>query len=239
MLKRSAAVFDELRQSVKDAVSADPTTGELKIYPRINHRRSFRGSSSAFLRDFAGGRMCRRAARHGESRLRTENRSCFLRQPPPQPDAPTSGDLPSNISSMIQSSPQDCIAVGRAAGHSILRNDQRALIFHPPAHGITIAWRRPVEPKALMPTARFTGFSMHLSNHFVANGPFLATYPKSAALFCSLKVLPVKLPARPWLITIATLKNRTLSPVVERFIECAREVGKALAKGHQQKGPSR
>jgi DNA-binding transcriptional LysR family regulator len=90
-----------------------------------------------------------------------------------------------------------------------------------------------------MPTARLTGFSMHLSNHFVANGPFIATYPKSAALFCSLKVLPVKLPARPWLITIATLKNRTLSPVVERFIECAREVGKALAKGHQQKGPSR
>ena len=27
---------------------------------------------------------------------------------------------------------------------------------------------------------------------------------------------------------IATLKNRTLSPVVERFIECAREVAKTM-----------
>jgi hypothetical protein len=51
----------------------------------------------------------------------------------------------------------------------------------------------------------------------------------SAARFCSLKVLPVRLPIQPWLITIATSKNRTLSPVVERFIECTREVAKALA----------
>jgi hypothetical protein len=45
-----------------------------------------------------------------------------------------------------------------------------------------------------------------------------------------MKELPVKLPIRPWLITIVTLKNRTLSPIVERFIECAREVAKELAK---------
>jgi hypothetical protein len=32
------------------------------------------------------------------------------------------------------------------------------------------------------------------------------------------------------MVTIMTLKNRTLSPVVERFIECTREVAKALAK---------
>ena len=79
-------------------------------------------------------------------------------------------------------------------------------------------------------TVRLFGFSMHLVNHFVANGPFLTAYPRSVARFCALKVLPVKLPVRPWTVAIATLKNRTLSPVVERFIECAREVAKALAK---------
>jgi hypothetical protein len=42
-------------------------------------------------------------------------------------------------------------------------------------------------------------------------------------------VLPVDLPARPWPVAIVTLKNRTLSPVVERFIACAREVTKSMA----------
>ena len=79
-----------------------------------------------------------------------------------------------------------------------------------------------------MPNLRLFGFSMHLVNHFVANGPFLTAYPRSVARFCALKVLPVKLPVRPWRVAIATLKNRTVSPVVERFIECAREVAKAI-----------
>jgi DNA-binding transcriptional LysR family regulator len=45
----------------------------------------------------------------------------------------------------------------------------------------------------------------------------------------SLKVLPVDLPIRPWPVVIVTLKNRTLSPVVERFIECTREVAASIA----------
>ena len=32
------------------------------------------------------------------------------------------------------------------------------------------------------------------------------------------------------LVAILTLKNRTLSPVVERFVKCAREVAKPFAK---------
>ena len=86
-----------------------------------------------------------------------------------------------------------------------------------------------------MPTVRLSASPCTCRTTSLPMVHFLRHYPKSAARFCSLKVLPVKLPARPWLITIATLKNRTLSPVVERFIECAREVAKALAKGQQQK----
>src|SRR5262245_46757076 len=37
------------------------------------------------------------------------------------------------------------------------------------------------------------------------------------------KVLPVDLPARPWPVNIAKLKNRTLRPVVERFIDHLRD----------------
>jgi hypothetical protein len=37
------------------------------------------------------------------------------------------------------------------------------------------------------------------------------------------------MPVQPWPVAILTLKNRTLSPVVERFIDCTREVAKSIA----------
>ena len=46
-----------------------------------------------------------------------------------------------------------------------------------------------------------------------------------------IKVLPVELPIARVPIGIVTLKNRTLSPVAQLFIEHAREVAKPLAKG--------
>jgi DNA-binding transcriptional LysR family regulator len=79
-----------------------------------------------------------------------------------------------------------------------------------------------------MPRAGFVALSMPVIAHFVADGPFIIATPRSLAHFHSLKVLPVDLPVRPWPVTIVTLKNRTLSPVVERFIECAREVTKSF-----------
>ena len=45
-----------------------------------------------------------------------------------------------------------------------------------------------------------------------------------------LKVLPVKLRLAHVPIGIVTLKNRTLSPVAQLFIEHAREVAKPLAR---------
>ena len=45
-----------------------------------------------------------------------------------------------------------------------------------------------------------------------------------------IKVLPVELPMARVQNGIVTLKNRTLSPVAQLFIDCAREVAKPLAK---------
>jgi DNA-binding transcriptional LysR family regulator len=46
-----------------------------------------------------------------------------------------------------------------------------------------------------------------------------------------LKMLPVDVPTRPWLLTIMTLKDRTLSPALERFIEFVREVTRLMREG--------
>jgi hypothetical protein len=48
----------------------------------------------------------------------------------------------------------------------------------------------------------------------------------------SLKLLPVDLRGDPYATGIITLKNRTLSPLAQLFITCAREVAKPLAKSH-------
>jgi DNA-binding transcriptional LysR family regulator len=46
----------------------------------------------------------------------------------------------------------------------------------------------------------------------------------------ALKVLPINLPTTRRPVGIITLKNRTLSPVAQLFIDCAHEVAKALTK---------
>jgi DNA-binding transcriptional LysR family regulator len=66
----------------------------------------------------------------------------------------------------------------------------------------------------------------------LATGPYIGMLPGSSmrpyADRYALTVLPVDLPTRPWPVVIATLKNRTLSPVVERFLACAREVARSF-----------
>jgi len=68
----------------------------------------------------------------------------------------------------------------------------------------------------------------------LATGRFLTIFPTSALQFptrrAEFKVLPVKLPMARASIGIITLKNRTLSPVAQLFIDTAREVAKPLAK---------
>src|SRR6266850_2088371 len=73
----------------------------------------------------------------------------------------------------------------------------------------------------------------------VATGRFLGMFPRSLLHFggkrFAIKVLPVKLPIKPPPVAIVTLKNRTVSPVVERFIDCLRAVAKPLADRTKRK----
>ena len=68
----------------------------------------------------------------------------------------------------------------------------------------------------------------------LATGRFLTIFPASVLRFPTrrpeIKVLPVELPMARVPVGIVTLKNRTLSPVAQLFIDIAREVAKPLAK---------
>lgn len=85
-----------------------------------------------------------------------------------------------------------------------------------------------------LPRTRVVSFSLPLHDHLLATGRFVTLLPTSLlhlAKHLQLKMLPVELPTFPRPIGILTLKNRMQSPLVQLFIDRAREVAKPLAKG--------
>jgi DNA-binding transcriptional LysR family regulator len=89
-----------------------------------------------------------------------------------------------------------------------------------------------------VPRATVFSSSFQLYGGLIAAGPYLAILPGSFLRFgakhLSLKVLPVDLRIPPWPVAIGTLKKRTISPVAQLFIECAREVAKPLTASKPQ-----
>jgi DNA-binding transcriptional LysR family regulator len=74
----------------------------------------------------------------------------------------------------------------------------------------------------------------HMRISLLATGRFVTVFPASAFRFLTkrseLKILPVELPTARRPNGIVTLKNRALSPVAKLFMDCARDVAKPLAK---------
>jgi DNA-binding transcriptional LysR family regulator len=239
MLKRSSAVFDELKQSVRDVQSlADPATGEL----RIGCTESINATVlPRFIEAFAKRYPRVVVQVHDlppplidDPGLRERKFDLVVaRRRPHSPNDQTIADL--NLENLFDD--PLIIAAGLQSRWTRRRKVELAEVIEepwilPPPN----SWNYACLAEACraqgldMPSIRLSSFSMHLANHFVADGSFLTAHPRSVARFFSMKVLPVKLPVRPWFIAIVTLKNRTLSPIADRFIQCARDVANHLAK---------
>jgi DNA-binding transcriptional LysR family regulator len=71
-------------------------------------------------------------------------------------------------------------------------------------------------------------------NALLATGRFVSIIQGSVMRFSlntpAFKVLPIDMPTTRRPIGVITLKNRTLSPVAQLFIDCAHEVAKTLTK---------
>lgn len=92
-----------------------------------------------------------------------------------------------------------------------------------------------------IPKIAIKTISVHLRASMVATGRFITTFPRSVlALHAerfALKMLPVDLPSANWPVKIATLRNRSLSGVVKRFIACASEIASSAADGKRANKP--
>ena len=242
MLERSLAAFDELKQGIRTIEHlADPTVGEVRIgcseslisatlapviprfsqqYPRVQLHVKDVCSSTMDLPELRERRLDVVLAR------------------PVTPHAGEDEDLNVEVLAhdemVVAAGMQSPWARRRAIKFSELLNEPWIL----PPRG---TWNYTTVVDAFrahgleMPKICLTTFSLHLRNDLLAAGSFITAYPRSFMTIngdrFALKVLPVALPVRPWPVEIITLKNRTLNPVVTRFIDHLRAFAKSVAAG--------
>jgi DNA-binding transcriptional LysR family regulator len=88
-----------------------------------------------------------------------------------------------------------------------------------------------LEPPRRVVTTR----SIQVLNSLVATGRYLSFLPRNVLHYCAenlaLKTWPTDLSIQPYPVGIVTLKNRTINPVAQLFIDCAREIVRPFANG--------
>ena len=241
VLKRSIAVFDELKQSVRDVeFLSDPTTGELRIgcveslsativpqillqfskqYPRVVVHVD--GLTAPAI-DLLG--------------LRNRKYDCTL----VRLMRPLGNDsLADDVEAELLFDDRLVIASGvnsrwtRRRKMNLAELIDEPWILPPPDtwHHARVA--EAFQARGLgMPKASFNSLSMTLRMQLMAAGPYISVFANSVmrlnAHRYNVMVLPIDLPAPPWPVVLVTLRNRTLTPVAERFVACAREVAKSF-----------
>jgi len=239
LLKRGLIALDELKQGIKDIESlADPATGQLTI-----------GCADSIAATVLLPIIDRFFAHHPRVALRVDTASSPMFDDPGLRNRKYDlvlarvltplADLADDLSADFLFDDRLVVAAGMHARWTRRRKIELAeLVDEPWMLAPTDSWSyarltEVFRAKALsMPKVSLMTYSLPLIFHFLANGPTISIFPYSVmrlhAARDGLKVLPVDLPIRPWPVAILTLKDRTLSPVAERFIACAREVVKSL-----------
>jgi DNA-binding transcriptional LysR family regulator len=236
LLTRSNAAFDELRQSVRDIeFLADPTVGEVRIgcqetfaaaiLPSVIHR-----FSQAFPRVVLHvEQLGSLAAESSALRERTIDMGMFLLVKP-HDDKLFDDDL--NVEVLFQE--KMIVVAGKQSPWARRRKVDLAELVDEPwvlTESDTLSYLRVAEafaerglgvPKRILQT-----LSTHLRVNLAASGSHITTIPNSTLRIYgerfSLKALPIDIPAQSWPALMVTLKNRTLNPVVERFIQHIRD----------------
>jgi DNA-binding transcriptional LysR family regulator len=237
LLKRAHVVFDELKQGIRDIeFLSNPTAGEVRI--------GCPESLSAGFVPTVIDRLSRRypkvcvhviAAQTGEQEfqeLRQRSVDVLLgRLFKPVLDDEVAVEYLCEDAFFVVAGAQSALARRRKIALAQLMNEPWILFPENSVSGSYI--EEAFHTNGLeLPQQRLTSFSVQLRLHLLATGRFLTILHRSVLQFnanrWSLKALPVDLPIRPMPIAIFTLKNRMLSPVVQLFIEQARDVAKSM-----------
>jgi len=237
LLKWGVAVFDDLRQGVKELeFLTDPTAGELRIgctepmaagfvsavierlsrqYPRVIFRVTPADRFTLLDRDLRGRTV---------ELVVTATSGLAL-------DADTNVEILFNDRHVVMVGAQNKWARRRRIALADLADEPWVL---PPAESVVgmeiaeVFRAAGLEP----PVAHVASFSIPLHQHLLATDRLVTMLPLSMVQFgkrLPLKRLPVAISAPLIPTGIITLKNRTLGPLAQNFMACARAIARPLA----------
>jgi DNA-binding transcriptional LysR family regulator len=238
LLKCGVAVFDEMRQGLRQIESlADPNSGELRIgCPEIMIAGVVPPIIQEFLRLYPKVHLNVTHADTGIGQFHQlrERKVELLIGRPPWPfleEDLVAEDLFSEPFHAYAGLHHPC-ARRRHIELADIIDEPWVLPPYESAPGALIAElfrAHNLEP----PRPRVVTLSAQLSAVLVSTGRFVGLLPESVLRFnnrrLSLKMLPIVLPAQLIRVAIIRVKNRTLTPPAERFIECVRNMARTLA----------
>jgi DNA-binding transcriptional LysR family regulator len=240
LLRRSVAAFDELRQGIRDIeFLSDPSAGELRI---------------SCPESIAAGYLQPLVARFAKAYPRvvldvdTVNTQSF---PPKLRDrsldlvlarAGWPLDEPSLVEDFaIETVFDDKLVVAVGQNNPLARRKKLGwaeLADQPWVLTGSDIWNYRLVAEAFRahrlqpPKVHMKTLSVHLRASMAATRHCITTFPWSVLLFheqLRLAMLPVDLPSRSWPIMAVTLRHRTPSPIVARFLESARAVSRSIS----------
>jgi DNA-binding transcriptional LysR family regulator len=237
LLKRSIAIFDDLRTSVDEIkFMADPTAGELRVgstepllaglgaavmerlwqqYPRINFQVVEADSATLLNRDLPERRIELAIVPLLKTSVSEDLEAAILFQ----------DHLRLVVGMKSRWADRRRVTLGELI--------DEPWCVAPSAIGSLIADAF-LASGLKMPRIAMTTTNAHLLFQLLESGRFVGHFGDRLLHFYmnrfALKKLPIDLPIQPFAVAIITLKNRTISPVAQLFIDCAREVARPLAK---------
>lgn len=238
LLNCGAAVFDDLRQGVKNIeFLADPTAGEMRIGTIIPLASGFVSTIIDKLSRRYPRIVFHLVATEAEILCRelAERRIdlVIIKRVGPFSDEQFDFELLCDDSFIVVAGAQHPLARRKKIELAELVNQSWTLPSPETAAGAVImdAFR---DSGLDYPRVTVVTLPSVVRISLLATGRFLTIFPASVLKFSAarpeIKVLPVQLPVARVPIGIVTLKNRTLSPVAQLFIDSAREVAKSLVE---------
>jgi DNA-binding transcriptional LysR family regulator len=239
LIKRSVAAFDELRMSVKDLeFLADPTAGEVRIGAPVALAAGFVAAAIDRLARRYPRVVCHLTVGDAPSMFRAlEKRDVDLlitRTSPLTGEDHLRAEALYADSHLVVAATDNPWSRRRRITLNELVNEPWTLPPRDTAYG-SVAVDAFRAAGLELPRATVVTTSGVARIALVAKGRFLTIAPEFTLRFLAwdvaIKALPINLPTAQGFVGIITLKNRTLAPVAQIFIDCARKVAKPLATG--------
>jgi len=237
LLKRGHVVFDELRQGIRDIeFLANPTVGEVRV--------ACGDTLAAGLLPAVIDRLSRR---HPQIVVRVVQANAETMEFPELRERKVDLALARVPGSLVQDEldieilfddPHRVVAGARSPWARRRKITLAELVNEPWIFASSQVIRELIAEvfkahRLEVPQERVSASSILLRNQLLATGRFLSVLPDSVLRYNAkqwpLKALPIDLGVKPRSVAIVTLKNRTLSPVVQLFAEHVRAVAKTMS----------